>query len=155
MNVTASSYDFHDQWEIAVSLKTAWEIVSDSADWQQWWPGLKSAVITNYHEDIIDSSVNLTWRSKSGYHLKHTVTITGIEPGRIIRFKSTGDLMGHGAWRFEEHGGITHMTIDWHVQTTKWWMNVLAPVLRPLFVRNHTELMKRGEAGLNKHVQSI
>ncbi|HUP26713.1 MAG TPA: SRPBCC family protein [Candidatus Limnocylindrales bacterium] len=155
MYLAKQKYSFHDEWHIEAPLSMTWDLVSNSADWQEWWPGLKSAVITNYSENIVGSSVQLAWRSKTGYRLKHVVVITDIEPGRIISFKSSGDLFGQGTWKFEEYNGTTHMAIDWHVQTTKAWMNILSPVLRPIFVSNHDKLMRRGEAGLNKHLQIV
>lgn len=146
-------YSFHDEWDISVPLDEAWKAVSDSSSWQQWWPGLKSVVITDHQANIIGSKVNLIWRSKTGYKLRHAVTIKSVKPGLSIGFISVGDLQGSGTWKFIVNGSQTHMIIDWHVHTTKRWMNVLATVLRPIFIANHTALMKRGEAGLNEFLQ--
>ena len=146
-------YNFHDEWDINVPLETAWVLASDPSKWQQWWPGLKNVIITDQKSNVVGSRASLMWRSKTGYKLKHAVTITSIQPRSNIKFNSEGDLKGSGIWKFINQGNQTHMVIDWHVQTTKVWMNVLAPLLRPIFINNHSALMKRGEAGLNAHVE--
>ncbi len=150
MNAT---YDFHDKWHIDAPLEATWEDVSNSAGWEKWWPGLKRAVITNMGPNIANSRAELTWRSKTGYELKHAVTVKAITFHKCIDFTSDGDLKGYGSWRFESVGGGTHMEIDWHVETTKHWMNILSPFLRPLFIQNHHALMKQGEKGLNRYLK--
>ncbi len=147
-----NNYTFHDEWKIKASLPKSWKAISKSTGWESWWPGLKTAHIINHPGDIVGSSIQLTWRSKTGYHLRHTITITSIEPRHVIRFVSSGDLVGQGSWQLSEENDLTHMAIDWHVQTTKRWMNLLSPILRPIFVRNHAALMKNGESGLNKYL---
>ncbi len=44
--------------------------------------------------------------------------------------------------------GITRVTYDWHVRTTKPWMNLLAPLARPAFSWNHNKLMTEGGKAL-------
>jgi hypothetical protein len=147
----AKKYEFHDKWEINTPLNRAWEIISDPAGWQTWWPGLSSAVITSHDPAINGSTVQLKWRSKSGYYLCHAVTITSILPSKIINFTSHGDLKGYGSWKFQGSNGNTQMLIDWYVEPTKKWMISLDLLLHHLFIKNHNTLMKQGEAGLNKY----
>ncbi len=146
------SYDFKDEWEINAPLDMTWKVVSDSAGWQKWWPGLQEATVTNQHPDLVGSSVQLTWHSKAGYKLRHRITIKTIKPCSLIEFSSDGDLSGYGSWRFESKNNKTHMTIDWHVQTTKRWMNIFSMFLRPIFIKNHHALMAQGEIGLNSYL---
>lgn len=150
MNAT---YDFHDEWYINAPLEATWEGVSNSASWQKWWPDLKSAVVTNMDSDIVNSKAKLIWRSKTGYELAHVITIKALTMHKSIEFTSEGDLEGYGSWSFESVGGATRMEIDWHVETTKSWMNILSPFLRPLFALNHHALMNQGEKGLNKYLK--
>jgi hypothetical protein len=37
---------------------------------------------------------------------------------------------------------------EWHVRSTRWWMNLIAPFARPMFIRNHGILMRQGAEGL-------
>lgn len=41
-----------------------------------------------------------------------------------------------------------HVCYEWHVHSTRWWMNLLAPFARSLFIRNHGHLMQQGAEGL-------
>ena len=43
---------------------------------------------------------------------------------------------------------MTAVLYEWHVQTTKRWMNLLGPVARPVFEYNHDVVMRWGGEGL-------
>lgn len=60
----------------------------------------------------------------------------------MSRFEAAGDLEGVGQFTLDEtERGSTAITFHWLVETPKTWMNVLAPLARPLFVWNHHRLM--------------
>ena len=42
----------------------------------------------------------------------------------------------------------TTVTYEWNVRTTKPWMNVAAPLARPIFRWNHNVVMHQGGEGL-------
>ena len=46
------------------------------------------------------------------------------------------------------HDGGCHLRHTWVVATTKRWMNVLAPLARPAFSRNHSVVMRDFASGL-------
>jgi len=64
--------------------------------------------------------------------------------------RSTGELEGEGRWRLSEEDGITTVRYEWDVSTTKPWMNLLAPLLKPAFAWNHDVVMRQGGDGLRK-----
>jgi hypothetical protein len=47
----------------------------------------------------------------------------------VIEGRAIGELQGHGIWTLSYDNGLTTARYDWNVETTKAWMNVLAPVL--------------------------
>ena len=73
-------------------------------------------------------------------------------------FHQCGDLIGgdaihkrpegRGLWRLSTDGSETIVRYDWSVETTKRWMNLLAPIARPLFEWNHNVVMSWGAKGL-------
>jgi hypothetical protein len=65
---------------------------------------------------------------------------------------ATGELTGTGHWRLYEQAGVTAVTYEWNVSTSKRWMNALAPVARPLFQYNHNVVMRWGGEGLARHL---
>jgi hypothetical protein len=89
-----------------------------------------------------------TWKSKVSYRLTFDMETTHIDPHRRLEGVATGELQGDGRWSFSEAGGVTTVRYDWNVQTTKAWMNLVAPVARPFFARNHDILMAWGAEGL-------
>lgn len=66
--------------------------------------------------------------------------------------RAAGELTGTGHWRLFEQGGVTAVTYEWNVHTTKAWMNVLAPVARPLFAYNHNVVMGWGGEGMARRL---
>jgi hypothetical protein len=65
-----------------------------------------------------------------------------------MRGEATGNLEGTGHWRLFEHQGVTAVTYEWNVRTTKRWMKLLGPLGRPLFEYNHDVVMRWGGEGL-------
>jgi hypothetical protein len=42
-------------------------------------------------------------------------------------------MEGTGRWTLAPAEGGTLVRYDWDIRTTRWWMNLLAPVARPAF----------------------
>ena len=68
---------------------------------------------------------------------------------------ASGELTGTGHWRLYEQDGVTAVTYEWNVHTTKRWMNALAPVARPVFEYNHDVVMRWGGEGLARALIAI
>ena len=47
---------------------------------------------------------------------------------------------------------MTAVVYEWNVRTTKQWMNLLAPIARPVFAWNHDTVMGWGGEGLARRV---
>ena len=65
----------------------------------------------------------------------------------LIEADAHGELAGTGRWRFFDERE-TAVTYEWNVRTTKPWMNVAAPLARPIFRWNHNVVMHQGGEGL-------
>jgi hypothetical protein len=46
--------------------------------------------------------------------------------------------------------GVTTVRYDWNVRTTRWWMNLFAPIAGPIFRSNHDFVMSNGRRGLGR-----
>lgn len=149
---TEKQYRFTTKWVIDAPLEVASEIVADNTTWTLWWAGLQDARIITHTPNIVGSKIACVWRSHSGYKIRLVITITEYQHDNHIAFISEGDLEGRGEWDFVAKDQKTEMHILWDVQTKKWWMNTLAPLLRSVFVANHALLMAQGEAGLNAYL---
>ena len=68
----------------------------------------------------------------------------------VIEGEAIGELTGKGRRQLSADGDVTTVRYDWNVSTTKPWMNLLAPVARPVFKWNHDVVMGWGAEGLAK-----
>jgi hypothetical protein len=68
--------------------------------------------------------------------------------------QALGELVGSGIWRLRQVGDVTDVRYDWEVRTTRLWMNLLAPIARPIFAWNHDGIMKAGEVALRKLLEA-
>jgi hypothetical protein len=142
------AYTFRSIWHISAPLATVEKVIEDVENWPIWWKGLKSAQVISLEHTLLGSQAEMVWQGSGGYYLRLTLTITSYQKGKKISFDSTGDLKGSGSWSFMKQQDSTIMEILWDVSTTKSWMNFFAPLLRPIFIKNHSILMARGESGL-------
>ena len=74
--------------------------------------------------------------------------VTRVERPRLLEGRASGELEGTGLWELSESDGISTITYTWAVRTTQPWMNLFAPIARPIFAWNHDYVMTRGAEGL-------
>lgn len=136
-------------WRIAAPLDAVYAAIHDTPCWTDWWPGvMKVETLAAGDTDGIDSVLRYVWQGRLPYRVVFDVRATRIEPQVAIEGAVRGDLEGVGRWRFAHAGAISTVRYEWHVHSTRWWMNLVAPLARPLFIRNHTRLMQQGAEGL-------
>ena len=99
-----------------------------------------------------DERYLIAWRSRIPYELKFEFTVRELDEPCSMSGDATGELDGSGHWRVFEHDGVTAVTYEWNVGTTKPWMNALGPVARPVFEYNHDVVMRWGGEGLARRL---
>lgn len=99
-----------------------------------------------------DDRYVIAWRSRIPYDLEFEFAVERIDRPYEMSGTATGELAGTGHWRLFEHAGVTAVTYEWDVRTAKRWMNVLAPVARPVFAYNHDVVMRWGGEGLARRL---
>ena len=82
------------------------------------------------------------------------VRATHIEELVAIEGSAKGDLEGVGRWHFSRKGQVSSVHYEWHVRSTKRWMNLVAPFVRPAFIHNHEYIMSHGGEGLARLLNS-
>jgi hypothetical protein len=142
-------YHFSSVWKVDASLEKAWNIIKHPENWTQWWKGvLKAEIISAGGENGIRKKHAFIWQSFIPYKLHFTSEVIRIQELKYIEAKVEGELEGTGTWYFSNHRNETVIRFDWKVATAKTWMNLFAPVLKPVFIWNHNWLMKQGEKGI-------
>jgi uncharacterized protein YndB with AHSA1/START domain len=141
-------YSFLTGWLLDSPREPVWEAIYDQARWPEWWRGVERAELVRPGEDgDVGTVARMTWRSLLPYRVEFEVTMKRIE-SHLLEGDAVGDLTGVGRWRFFEHDGVTAVLYEWNVATTKAWMNLVAPVGRPVFKWNHDWVMARGGEGI-------
>jgi len=136
-------------WRIDAPLAAVYAAIHDSLSWPDWWPGVEQVVQLDAGDgDGIDSVRRYRWKGALPYRLAFDVRTTRIAPLVAIEGSARGDLEGTGCWRFSREDGLSIVRYEWHVRSTRRWMNLAAPLARPLFIRNHALVMRRGGESL-------
>jgi hypothetical protein len=94
----------------------------------------------------------IAWRSRVPYPIEFEFTVERMERPALMEGRAEGALSGHGRWRLLEEGGVTAVLYEWNVATPKRWMNLVAPVARPVFAWNHDVVMRWGGEGLARQL---
>ncbi len=148
-------YHLSTQCRFDASLEAVWSAVVDAEAWPNWWSGVER-VVTLDRGDA--SGVGRRWRctckSVLPFRLTFVTRVTRVEPLRLLEGRVEGELEGVGCCRFERRLGLTCVRYDWQVRTNRRWMNVLAPVAKPLFRWNHDAIMHAGSIGLARHLNA-
>lgn len=152
---TATEYHLLTIWHINAPLAEVYEAILDSGHWPEWWPGAKKVELTAPGDsDGIDSIRRYSWRGDLPYPVVFDVRATRIEALVAIEGLARGDLEGTGRWLFAHNGEVSIVRYEWHVRSVRWWMNLLAPLARPMFIRNHVRIMTQGGEGLARRLDA-
>jgi len=156
-----ASYNFLTTWLLEAPRERVFDAIHDQAAWPRWWGedgrGVTAAVELEPGPEGGDgagSLSKLTWRSKLPYDLDFEVRTVRVERPCLLEGAASGELTGRGLWRLyeerDEAGGATTTAAiyQWDVRTTRAWMNLLAPIARPVFAYNHDWVMARGGEGI-------
>jgi hypothetical protein len=146
-------YAFTTAWRLVAPREAVFEVLHDSERWPEWWRGLERVVkLEDGDGEGRGSLGRYTWRSLIPYRLEFDMRITRVDRPERMEGRAEGELSGAGAWRLDELDGVTTVTFEWRVRTTRRWMNALAPIARPAFRWNHDWVMRQGGRGLARRL---
>jgi uncharacterized protein YndB with AHSA1/START domain len=142
-------YRFLTTWCLEAPAEPIWDAIHDSERWPEWWRGVERVVeLRPAGEDGTGQVARYTWKSRLPYDLEFEMRSTRSERPHLLEGEASGELEGTGRWSFFPGDGATAVLYEWNVHTTRSWMNLLAPVARPIFARNHDYVMRNGAGGL-------
>jgi hypothetical protein len=148
-------FEFVTFWRIRAPLETVWQMVYDYERWPTWWRGVEQVnIVQRGGRDGVGTVMNQVWKSALPYRLRFQTRLSRVEPLRMFEVTSQGALDGTGLMQFSKEGDVTVVQFDWRVDTTESWMNLLAPVLRPLFRWNHGTIMNWGGECLSRKLSA-
>ena len=145
----ATQYSFVTIWRFDAPIDAVWDKIIDSKRWPQWWKYVQSVTeLEPGDENGVGSLQHITWTTALPYKLSFDSRVTRVEKPHLIEGVAMGDLNGNGRWQLSQEGSVTTVRYDWNVSTSKSWMNLLAPVARPIFAWNHAILSNEGGRSL-------
>jgi hypothetical protein len=146
-------YRFLTTWLLETSRDAAWEVLQEPLSWPEWWRGVvRVSELDGGDGRRVGSRYRIAWRSRIPYELEFDFIVRRVDEPCCMVGEATGELEGAGTWRLFEQQGVTAVVYDWQVRTTRRWMNLLAPVGRPVFEYNHDVVMRWGGEGLARRL---
>ena len=153
--VDRRQYRLTTQCKIDAPLGAVWDAILRVEAWPNWWTGIERVVTLEQGDPSgLGWRRRCTCKSVLPYRLTFVTRVTRVEPLRLVELRVDGELEGNGCCQLARSGELTLVRYDWHVRTTRWWMNLLAPLARPIFRWNHDAIMLAGGAGLERHLHA-
>ncbi|MFN8285402.1 MAG: SRPBCC family protein [Chitinophagales bacterium] len=148
-----AEYRFITLWQFDAPVERVYDAVHNADNYHLWWKG-QDKVLSVAKGDFVGRGAikRFTTRSVLPYSLVYDGLVLDVIPYKKIEGTTTGDLQGHGVWTFEQLQDSSLVKYYWNVKTTGFWMNLLAPVLKPVFAWNHDVVMKWGGEGLANYL---
>ena len=146
-----ADYAFVTIWRHRAPIEAVFDAIRDAPSWPEWWPAVRRVepVTPGDAASGVGTVQRLTFKGSLPYTLTFDMRVTAVERPRLLAGHATGELEGDGVWTLsEEPGGVTVARYDWTIRTTRWWMNLLAPVAGGVFKANHDVVMRSGAQGL-------
>jgi uncharacterized protein YndB with AHSA1/START domain len=144
-----ADYRFLTTWLLDSPREPVFDAIYDQASWPSWWRGVEEASeVRPGDESGVGTVARMVWKSLLPYRVEFEVTTTHVDRPRLLQADAVGELTGVGRWRLIEDEGATAVLYEWNVATSRAWMNLLAPVARPVFEWNHDWVMARGGEGI-------
>jgi len=156
MHASDNTYHLVTVWQFDAPIQAVWDAILDAEAWPQWWRGVER-VVTIACGDVngVGARRHYTCKSTLPFRLSFVSQVTRIEPLRLIEGQVEGALEGLGRCQLDADTGLVTVRYEWHVHTTRAWMNLLGPLARPLFRWNHDALMQAGGIGLTRHLGAL
>ncbi|TNJ62104.1 polyketide cyclase [Paenibacillus hemerocallicola] len=152
--MAANQYFMPTNWRIKGDIWEVYEICSNFKDYQRWWPD----VYLNIQEAGTDEETGnevyaILSKAKLPYKLRWKSYKTTEHAPHSLSLKASGDMVGHGTWRFEQEGEYVNVQFDWYVNAEKPILKYLSPIMKPMFQSNHYWAMDRGKESLERELE--
>jgi hypothetical protein len=148
-----ADYHFVSTWQIQAPIEQVWDEIYHAERWPSWWNYVAAVdELEPGAADGVGKRLRMLFRTRLPYTLGFDVRVIRVQPPYELDAEAAGELEGTGRWRLSSADGGTLVRYTWDVRSTRWWMNLLAPVARPAFSWNHRELMRTGGESLARRL---
>ena len=148
-------YSFVTIWHLAAPIERVFDLIDDSLAWPDWWPSVLTVeeVEAGAH-DHLGNVRRYTFRGRLPYLLRFDMRLIRRERPTGLEGTATGELEGVGRWSLSAEGEGTVVRYEWNIRTTRWWMNLFAPLpfVDSIFRLNHHAVMRDGLSGARRRL---
>jgi hypothetical protein len=147
-----AEYSFVTIWRVEAPIERVYGAIRDSLAWPSWWPTVLAVEDVSPGDDRgIGLVRRYTFKGKLPYTLTFDLRVDRVEEPASLGGVASGELEGTGVWTLTADGpSTTTVRYDWNIRTTRWWMNLLAPLAGGVFRSNHDFVMSDGRVGLGR-----
>jgi Polyketide cyclase / dehydrase and lipid transport len=144
-----ADYHFLTTYQIEAPIEQVWQALRDFDHYPTWSKGIFHAQrLQSGPADGVGDKIRYRVKGRLPFTLAFDATVAQADPPRTLELRAFGELEGVGRWMLSQHGTITTAQYTWDVRTNKRWMNLLAPLARPIFEWNHDGVMRDAGYGL-------
>jgi carbon monoxide dehydrogenase subunit G len=144
-----ADYHYVSTWRLQAPIEQVWAAISDLEHLPAWYTGIQEVqILAPGDAQGVGARVRYVIKGRLPLRLAFEATVTRAVPPQESELRAEGELSGSGRWSLEQHDEVTTARYTWDVRTTRSWMNLVAPVARPLFTWNSKGVMLGAGAGL-------
>jgi carbon monoxide dehydrogenase subunit G len=144
-----ADYHYVSTWQLQAPIEQVWAALNDLEHLPVWYRGVQQArEVAPGDPQGVGRRVRYVIKGRLPLRLAFEATTIRSVPPRDQDLRAEGELAGTGRWSLDQHGQVTTVRYTWDVSTTRPWMNLLAPLARPLFAWNSKGVMLQAGKGL-------
>jgi carbon monoxide dehydrogenase subunit G len=144
-----ADYHYVSTWQLQAPIEQVWTAITDLEHLAAWYSGVQEAQeLAPGDTQGVGRRVRYVIKGRLPLRLVFEATVTRSVPPRDQELRAEGELAGTGRWSLDQQGEVTIARYTWDVRTTRPWMNLLAPLARPLFTWNSRGVMLQAGEGL-------
>jgi carbon monoxide dehydrogenase subunit G len=149
-----ADYHYVSTWRLKAPIEQIWAALNDLEHLPAWYSGVQEAQeLAPGDAQGIGRRVRYVIKGRLPLQLAFEATTTRSVPPRDQELRAEGELAGTGRWLLEQQGEVTTVRYRWDVRTTRPWMNLLAPLARPVFAWNSRGVMLQAGEGLARFLE--
>ena len=149
-----ADYHYVSSWQLQAPVEQVWAALNDLEHLSVWYRGVQEARELVPGDALgVGRRVRYVIKGRLPLRLAFEATTTRSVPPQDQELQADGELAGTGRWALEQQGEVTTVRYRWGVRTTRPWMNLLAPLARPLFTWNSRGVMLQAGEGLARHLE--
>jgi len=148
----SQKYTFVDHWYIKAPIDRVFRHIADTRTYPHWWPVYPKVEVLRLVEDT-PIVTRLTVKSVFAYRLLLDVETVEARSPNLLRTVARGQLTGTGDWVFNQDGDTTHAEWTWIVSSNHPLLNLLEPIMKPMFAWSHKDASQKGYRGLKRFLE--